>query len=171
MVVCARFQTTFFEVRLDLLRIPRIDAPCEAVVYCLDLRPFDAKACIGDRCRRRGGQSAANYDAAGVFADIEHRLLAVVATHAPIHQGCVPRRGFLVVNALVVEMIEPHTLPTGRLKRKFKRRGRRLLPAALASALGLPPSTRLLRCGLLAEDACRQRERGSGKRKEISARK
>src|SRR5262249_38954136 len=153
-----------------------IDAPGESVENRLDLRPVDAKSGIGDRRRWRRGQSAANNDAAGVLTDIENSLFAVVAAHLPVHQGRIPGRGFLIVDTLVVEVIEPDTFPAGRLKRKFERRRRRLLSAALSSALastlGLTLSAiRLLLCSSLAENARGQHQPGSGKRKEIPARK
>src|SRR5262249_39869336 len=130
-IVRDRFQTAFFEFLFYLFRIPWIDAPCESVEHRLDLRPVNAKARIRDSCGRRRGQSAPNDDAAGVLADVEKSLLAVVAAPLPVHHCCIPSCGFLVVDTLVVEVIEPHSLPTGRLKRKFQWRSRRLLPAAL----------------------------------------
>ena len=89
----------------------------------------DAESGVGDRRRRRRGESAAKDDAARVVADVEHALLAVVAAHLPSHERRVERRGLLVVGALIVEMVEPHGLPASRLEWRHERHGvaRRLL--------------------------------------------
>ena len=65
--------------------------------------------------------AAANDDAAGVLADVEHRLLAIVAPDLPAHERRVEGRGLLVIGALIVEVIEPHRLPARRLERRHER--------------------------------------------------
>jgi hypothetical protein len=100
-VIGNRVQTALVEFRLHLVGVPRLDAPCEAVEHGMDGRTADAESSVGDRRRRRRRQPAADHNAAGVFADVQHRLLAVVAAHLPSHQRGIEGRRLPVVGALV----------------------------------------------------------------------
>ena len=51
------------------------------------------------------------------------RLLAVVAADLPAHERRVERGGLLVVDAMIVEVVEPDRLPAGRLERRDERHG------------------------------------------------
>jgi len=48
--------------------------------------------------------------------------LPIVAADLPSHQRCVERGSLLVVDALIVEVIEPDRLPSRRLERRYERR-------------------------------------------------
>src|SRR6185503_17951610 len=90
-------------------------------------RTTDAETGVGDRRGGRRGETAADQDAARVVADIKQRLLAIVAAHFPTHQCGVERRGLLVVDALIIQVVEPYRLPARRCERRNQRRGVTLL--------------------------------------------
>src|SRR5207302_6617325 len=74
---------------------------------------------VGRRRRRRLIPAAE--DETAPVADVEHRLLPVVASDFPVHERGVVRRLLRVVHDLTGEMIEQDRLPPGRLERKFGR--------------------------------------------------
>src|SRR6185295_4327458 len=74
-----RSEPALLELPFHFVGVPWLDAPGEPVEHGMDRRAVDAESGVGDRGRRRRGQAAANVDAARVLADVEQRLLAVVA--------------------------------------------------------------------------------------------
>ena len=83
-----------------------------------------ARSAGGRRWRRRRRRDvAAAQDQAAPVADVEHRLLAVVAANLPVHQRLVVRRFLRVVDDLAGKVIEQDRLPSGRLERQLRRRG------------------------------------------------
>jgi hypothetical protein len=141
-VVGDRREPALAQLRIDLFRVPRLDAPAETVEHRVArrARPAAAPATatrgrvrvgavgirgsgFGIRRRRGRGDVAAAQNQAAPIADVEHRLLAVVAPNLPVHERGVVGGLFRIVRDLARQMIEEHGLPASRLEGKFRRRG------------------------------------------------
>src|SRR5262252_11254428 len=134
-IIRDRIETALAELGLHLLCVPRLDPPAEAVERRVARRARPAALAAATaiaasrrsrlglrRCRRRL-IATANHEAAPV-ADVEHRLLAVVAPDLPVHERGVVGRLLRVVDGLTREMVEQHRLPSGRLE--WQLRGSRI---------------------------------------------
>jgi hypothetical protein len=144
-IVGDRREPALAQLRFDLLRVPRLDAPAETVEHRVARRARSAAAAtatgsvgVGIRGRRGRCDVAAAHKEPAPVADVEHRLFAVVAPNLPVHERGVVRGLFRVVHDLTRQVIEEHSLPPGRLEGKFRRSGIALRQArARAAALAL----------------------------------
>src|SRR6185503_17580105 len=143
-------EPTLLELRLDLVRVPRVDAKREvadsrhsrgawsaAATTTASTRGI-ARLCRSGRCGWRF-VAVDEYGVADRVADLHHAALAVVVAHLPSHHGGVERNRLLVVDALVREVIEPHGFPTGRVEGCWctsRVRGGAIVAAATSAALG-----------------------------------
>jgi len=66
-------------------------------------------------------------------ADVHHDLLGIAAPHLPPHHGRIERSGFLIVRALIRDVIEPDSFPSGRLEWGRDVRGIALWAATLSA--------------------------------------
>ena len=126
-------ETTFAQFCFDLRGVPRRDAPAEAIKRS---ETWTRNAVTISRWRWRL-IPAPKHETAPV-ADVEHRLLAIVAADLPIHECRVERRFLGIVHDLTGEVIEQNGLPSRWLEGKFGWRGVTLRSArARTAALSL----------------------------------